>query len=164
MDIEGQKSPEQKNSGKKNPEIIYQAIRSWNESEIIDLYRAGGWWEMGWNPAGIAPLMRGSYLFIIALDTTTNQAVGMGRIIADGSSDGYIQDVAILHNYRGRGIGTTIVTLLRELGAALGLSWIGLIAAPEKENIYKRAGFSPMANYTPMNLDEERPNRYHDTQ
>ena len=164
MDTEGEKSPEQNNPEKKNPEIIYQAIRSWDESEIIDLYRAGGWWEMGWNPAGIAPLIRGSFLFIIALDTTTRQAVGMGRIIADGSSDGYIQDLAVHHNYRERGIGTTIASLLRTLGAALGLSWIGLIAAPGKENLYKRAGFSPMPHYTPMNLDEERPDRYHDTQ
>ncbi|MCZ9311776.1 MAG: GNAT family N-acetyltransferase [Methanocorpusculum sp.] len=164
MNREGEKSPEPRNPGKKHPEIVYRMIRSWNEAEIIDLYRAGGWWEMGWSPSGITPLIRGSFLFIIALDTTTDQAVGMGRIIADGSSDGYIQDVAVLHNYRERGIGTTIATLLHSLGAALGLSWIGLISAPGKENIYKRAGFSPMENYTPMNLNEERPNRYHDTQ
>lgn len=164
MDVEGEKTPEPENQGKKNPEIVYQAIRSWDESEIIDLYRAGGWWEMGWSPAGIAPLIRGSFLFIIALDTTMNQAVGMGRILADGSSDGYIQDVAVHHRYRERGIGTTIAILLRSLGAALGLSWIGLISAPGKENIYRYAGFSPMKNYTPMNLDGERPDRYHDTQ
>ena len=164
MDKEGEKSPEPEKPEKKNQGIVYRAIRNWNESEIIDLYRAGGWWEIGWNPAGIAPLIRGSFLFIIALDTTTGQTIGMGRIIADGSSDGYIQDVAVLHTYRERGIGTTIATLLRSLGTALGLSWIGLISAPGKENIYKRAGFSPTENYTPMNLDEERPNRYHDTQ
>jgi len=164
MEREGKKSFEQENPRKKHPEIVYRVIRSWDESEIIDLYRAGGWWEMGWSPSGIIPLMHGSFLFIIALDTITDQAVGMGRIIADGSSDGYIQDVAVHHKYRERGIGTMIATLLRSLGAALGLSWIGLISAPGKENIYKHAGFSPMENYTPMNLDEERPNRYHDTQ
>lgn len=164
METAGNKFSEQENPEKTNPEITYLAVRRWDDTEIIDLYRAGGWWEMGWSPAGIAPLMRGSFLFIIALDTITGHAVGMGRIIADGSSDGYIQDVVVHHNYRERGIGTTIATLLRRLGAALGLSWIGLISAPGKENIYKRAGFSPMENYTPMNLDEERPNRYHDTQ
>ncbi|HJJ99642.1 MAG TPA: GNAT family N-acetyltransferase [Methanocorpusculum sp.] len=119
---------------------------------------------MGYKPADITPMLHGSFLFLIALDTTTGQAVGMGKIISDGSSDGYIDDVVVLHNYRNRGIGTTIATLLSSLGAALGLSWIGLIAAPGKENIYKRAGFSPMENYTPMNLDEKRSNRYHGTQ
>jgi ribosomal protein S18 acetylase RimI-like enzyme len=148
----------------KQMKIVYRMIRSWDESEIIDLYRAGGWWEMGWNPSGILPMMRGSFLFIIALDTTTDQAVGMGRIIADGSSDGYIQDVVVHCNYRQCGIGTTIATLLCNLGTAFGLSWMGLISAPGEENIYKRAGFSLMEHYTPMNIDEERPNRYHDTQ
>ncbi|HJJ90332.1 MAG TPA: GNAT family N-acetyltransferase [Methanocorpusculum sp.] len=143
-----------------NREIVYRAIRNWNESEIVDIYRAGGWWEMGWDITNITSLIHGSFLFIIAIDVTTGHAIGMGRIIADGTSDGYIQDVAVLHHYRKRGIGTTIVTLLRSLGNALGLSWLGLISAPGKENIYKHAGFSIMKNYTPMNIDDERKNRY----
>ena len=101
MEMAGNKFSEQKNSEKQNPDITYLAVRSWDDTEIIDLYRAGGWWEMGWSPAGIAPLMRGSFLFIIALDTTTGHAVGMGRIIADGSSDGYIQDVVVHHTTTG---------------------------------------------------------------
>ncbi|MDR3102391.1 MAG: GNAT family N-acetyltransferase [Methanocalculaceae archaeon] len=149
---------------KNNQEIVYLAIRNWQASEIIDLYRAGGWWDMGWNPASIAPLIHDSFLFVIALDTLTDHAIGMGRIIADGSSDGYVQDIAVLHTYRERGIGTTIAVLLRSLGVALGLSWLGLISAPGKENLYKRAGFFPMENYTPMNLDEERSHGYHDAQ
>lgn len=152
MGKEGEKSPELEKPGKKNQGIAYRAIRNWSESEIIDLYRAVGWWEMGWKPEDIASMMHSSFLFIIALDTTTGRAIGMGRIIADGSSDGYIDDVAVLPTYRERGIGTTIATLLRSLGTALGLSWIGLISAPGKENIYKRAGFFPMENYTPMSL------------
>ncbi|HJJ89370.1 MAG TPA: GNAT family N-acetyltransferase [Methanocorpusculum sp.] len=143
-----------------NREIVYRAIRNWNESEIVDIYRAGGWWEMGWDITNITSLIHGSFLFIIAIDVTTGHAIGMGRIIADGTSDGYIQDVAVLHHYRKLGIGTTIVTLLRSLGNALGLSWLGLISAPGKENIYKHAGFSIMKNYTPMNIDDERKNRY----
>ena len=164
METAGNKFSEQENPEKTNPEITYLAVRRWDDTEIIDLYRAGGWWEMGWSPAGIAPLMRGSFLFIIPLDQPAGHAEEIGRINADGSSDRNIHDVVVQHNARERGISTTIAALLRRLGAALGLSWIVLISAPGKENIYKRAGFSPMENYTPMNLDEERPNRYHDTQ
>ena len=152
-----------------NPEknlqnITFALTTNWPADEIIELYRAGGWWEMGWNPNGIAPLMRGSYLYLIAIDTTTKSAVGMGRLIADGSSDAYFQDISVLPEYRTRGIGREIVRILRSLGKAYGLSWMGLIAAPEKENFYLHQGFSPMPDYTPMLLDEERPNRYHDTQ
>ncbi len=164
MDTEKENIQKYSESEKNQSEIRYLMIRNWNTAEILNLYRAGGWWEIGWNPDGIAPLIRGSFLFIIALDTATGCAVGMGRIIADGSSDGYIQDVAVLPDYRTRGIGSKLAELLRGIGLALGLSWLGLIAAPEAEGIYKRAGFSPMQHHTPMNLDQERPNRYHDTQ
>lgn len=152
------------NSEKNLQNITFALTTNWPADEIIELYRAGGWWEMGWNPNGIAPLMKGSYLFLIAIDTTSKSAVGMGRLIADGSSDAYFQDICVLPEYRVRGIGREIVRILRNLGKAYGLSWMGLIAAPEKENFYLRLGFSPMPAYTPMLLDEERPNRYHDTQ
>ncbi|MDR0438612.1 MAG: GNAT family N-acetyltransferase [Methanocalculaceae archaeon] len=164
MVIEIYYSFEQGNQKKKHEKISYRVIGSWDESEIIALYRAGGWWELGSNPQNIPLLIRGSFLFIIALDIDTDCAVGMGRIIADGFSDGYIQDVVVHHDYRENGIGTVIATLLRSLGLALGLSWMGLISVPGMENIYIRAGFSPMKNYIPMNLDEKRQNRYHDTQ
>ncbi|MDV0443042.1 GNAT family N-acetyltransferase [Methanorbis rubei] len=153
MDIEGENRQNQQ-------EIRYLMIRSWQAKEIIDLYRAGGWWDMGWNSESLAPLIRGSFLFIVALDTRTGNAIGMGRIIADSSSDGYIQDLVVLPGYRNLGIGSQIAKILRSLGQALGLSWLGLIAAPEAESIYKRAGFTPMERYTPMNLEQGN----HDTQ
>jgi GNAT superfamily N-acetyltransferase len=164
MEIERKKPFELGNHEKCCQKISYRVIRNWDESEIIDLYRAGGWWEMGLNPLNIPLLMHGSFLFVIALDTGTDHAVGMGRIISDGSSDGYIQDVVVHHDYRENGIGTAIVSLLRSLGLAFGLSWMGLISVPGEENFYKRAGFSPMKNHIPMNLDEKRSNRCHDTQ
>lgn len=151
------------NPGKNLQNITFALTTNWPVDQIIDLYRAGGWWEMGWNPAGIPPLMKGSFLFLIAIDTTTNSAAGMGRIIADGSSDGYFQDVCVLPDYRARGIGGEIIRILKTLGKSYGLSWMGLIAAPEKENFYQKQGFTSMPNFTPMLLEEERPNRYHDT-
>ena len=29
--------------------ITLTAVRAWDAEEVIDLYRAGGWWEMGWD-------------------------------------------------------------------------------------------------------------------
>lgn len=162
MQPEEEKTPNTQKPGNTTPEITYRAIRKWPDTEIIDLYRAGGWWEMGWDKTSITPLIRGSYLFIIALDTTTGRAIGMGRILSDGVSDGYIQDIVVLPNYRERGIATTIAHLLKNLSTASGITWIGLIAAPGRHSLYQRAGFSQMNNHTPMNLDHTP--SHHDTQ
>lgn len=133
--------------------ITLTSVRAWNADEIIDLYRAGGWWEMGWNKNQIAPILSGSYLVIIARDENNN-AIGMGRLISDGASDCYIQDVVVLPEYRARGLGSRIVAALKSFAKLSGHTWIGLISAPGKESFYERAGFSAMENYTPM-LKEE---------
>ena len=144
-------------SNENNPfpsqKIIYHIIRSWNESEIVELYRCGNWWDIGWNTTGITSIIQGSYIFVIAIDTSNNTAIGMGRLISDGVSDGYVQDVAVLSEYRNHGIGTTIATILRKTGQLMGLSWIGLISVPKKQNIYKKAGFNVMTDYLSMNIE-----------
>lgn len=130
-------------------DISIYPVYSWNTAEILELYRAGGWWDMGWDERLIPPILHGSFLFVVACDPQS-RAIGMGRIIADGASDGYIQDVVVFPEYRNQGIGSRIVSALRKLGTLYGLSWIGLISAPGKEEFYKRAGFNPMEKYTPM--------------
>lgn len=135
--------------------ITLSIIRSWNKSEILDLYRTGGWWEMGWNTDRIAQIIDGSFIFLVACDTR-NRAVGMGRIISDEVADGYVQDVVVFPEHRGRGIGERMAKTLKLLGSAYGLTWIGLVSAPGKESIYRRAGFSEMKNYTPMLFEHEK--------
>lgn len=134
--------------------ISIRAIRTWEKNEIIELYRAGGWWELGGNDADVANIIKESFIFVVALNENKN-AVGMGRIIADKTSDGYIQDVVVFPEYRNMHIGTRIVSTLKKLGELQGLKWMGLISAPGKENFYKRAGFSEMINYTPMLFEEK---------
>lgn len=152
---ETKKNKTEENISVTTDEITLSEVRSWNITEIVDLYRTGGWWDMGWSTDRIAQILQGSFIFIIAHDTQ-NRAVGMGRIIADGTADGYIQDVVVFPEYRGRGIGERIAATLRRLGSLHGLTWIGLISAPQKESIYLRAGFSEMKNYTPMLFENEK--------
>jgi spermidine synthase len=79
-----------------------------------------------------------------------NKVVGMGRAISDGVSDAYIQDVMVSKIYRHQGIATQITILLIEKLEADGIGWIGLIAEKGSAGFYRRLGFTPMANSTPM--------------
>ena len=73
--------------------IAVQLVRAWDGDEIANLYRAGGWWKEEYDPKELSRLILGSFLFVVASDLKTGRAVGMGRVIADGVSDGYIQDL-----------------------------------------------------------------------
>jgi GNAT superfamily N-acetyltransferase len=130
--------------------IEYRRVDSWNVEEIADLYRAGGWWNEEWKAEGIRPLIKGSLVFAVAIDKEISRAVGMGRLISDGASDGYIQDLVVLPRYRKKGVGGRLVSLLISEGKTRGLGWIGLIAEPGSGNFYQSLGFQPMQGHTPM--------------
>jgi GNAT superfamily N-acetyltransferase len=130
--------------------IAVQLVQAWDGDEIANLYRAGGWWKEEYDPKELSRLILGSFLFVIAEDLKTGRAVGMGRVIADGVSDGYIQDLVVLPEYRKTGIGARIVSVLVKKCVERGISWIGLIAEPGTENFYLPFGFHPMEGHTPL--------------
>jgi ribosomal protein S18 acetylase RimI-like enzyme len=79
----------------------------------------------------------------------------MGRILSDGVSDAYIQDLVVLPEYRGRGIGKELVQRLVAHCRKANLTWIALVAEPGTEGFYQSLGFTSMIGYVPMRL--ERP-------
>lgn len=129
--------------------IRVSLVQSWDNVEIVCLYKAGGWWKDTYDPAEIPRLINGSFAFVVASDTSRH-AIGMGRTISDGISDAYIQDLVILPEYRGRGIGTRILSVLINHCKQAGLSWIGLIAEPDSEEFYVPLGFERMPGHIPM--------------
>jgi GNAT superfamily N-acetyltransferase len=125
-------------------------VGSWDSSQIVALYRAGGWWKEDYDPAGIPALVSGSFLFAIAIDASTGVAVGMGRVISDGVSDGYIQDLVVLPEFRRCGIGRRIVIALVRGCRDRGLGWIGLVSQPGCEDFYSDLGFVRMEGFVPL--------------
>ena len=120
--------------------------------QIITLYRQAGWWE---NPQAdrdhVRRIVSGSHRFLVALEN--DELVGMGRVISDGESDAYIQDVTVKATCRKKGIGTQIVNRLVRNIEADGLKWIGLIAERNTHAFYERIGFKKMPNALPMLKD-----------
>ena len=130
-------------------------VDAWDINQIVALYRAGGWWKDQFDPAGIPALISGSFLFAVAVDGKTKIAVGMGRVISDGVSDGYIQDLVVLPEYRRSGIGKRIVTTLLDECRKRGLGWIGLVSQPGCEEFYSELGFKKMEGYSPLLFEGE---------
>ncbi|OPY29854.1 MAG: Acetyltransferase (GNAT) family protein [Methanocella sp. PtaU1.Bin125] len=131
-------------------DIEIRLVDGWNVEEIADLYRAGGWWKDTYEASGLVPLMKGSFAFAVAIDRKTSRLAGMGRVLSDGVSDGYIQDLVVLPAYRHAGIGSQLVTALVAACKARGVGWIGLIAEPGSEQFYETLGFRIMPGHVPM--------------
>lgn len=130
--------------------VDLHVVDAWDTEEIVDLYREGGWWQEEWDHQHLSALISGSFRFIVAIDSASGNAVGMGRVISDGASDGYIQDLVVRTEYRGLGIGSDILARLMEECRSAGLGWIGVIAEPGSDRIYRKAGFQEMSGHTPF--------------
>jgi len=128
-----------------------KAVTSWDTDEILALYRSAGWWHDGEDyPAEISGIIRGSLVFIVAVDRKSGKAVGMGRAISDGVSDAYIQDLVVLPGYRGRGIGKAILLRILEACRERGIGWIALIAEGGSGDFYRGLGFRVEEGDLPM--------------
>ncbi|MBU7007735.1 GNAT family N-acetyltransferase [Phosphitispora fastidiosa] len=77
-----------------------------------------------------------------------NRTIGMGRIIGDGALYFYIQDLIVLPECQGMGVGSAMLQRLMELletKTSEG-SFVGLMAARESEAFYKKFGFIERPN------------------
>ncbi len=137
--------------------ILYNIIKdadSRTVDDIIALYKSGGWWTDDSKPEIIPDMVKGSFLFLAATDNNGTM-VGMGRAISDGVSDAYIQDVVVLKELRGTGIGREIIKTLTQKCAKAGIMWIGLVAEPGTEAFYAPLGFRRLEGFTPLKYSME---------
>jgi GNAT superfamily N-acetyltransferase len=122
--------------------VEVQVVTAWDPEEIVSLYRSAGWWqEERDDPGEIGDLIRGSLVFVVAVDRRSGKAIGMGRAISDAVSDAYIQDMVVLPEYRGMGIGTAILRRILAVCRDRGIRWIALIAEGGSGDFYRGLGF-----------------------
>ena len=87
---------------------------------------------------------------VIAL--CNDEVIGMGRLVGDGVMYWYLQEIIVLPEFQGKGIGTRIVDRLLEYikdnttpGTFVS---IGLTAATGKDTFYEKFGFSKSLGMT----------------
>ncbi|MBN1165758.1 MAG: GNAT family N-acetyltransferase [Methanospirillaceae archaeon] len=124
-------------------------------ASVVLLYEEAGWWDSSWDSRCIRDIITSSYLFLVV--KREGELIGMGRLISDGVSDAYLQDIYVTSTARGLGIGTAIIEKLLNSCHEAGIEWIGLIAAPETEFFYRKFGFARMGGYTPMRYEGRLP-------
>ena len=115
-----------------------------NESEILDLYIDNNWSSYTKNPE---KLIKGITNSLDAFGAyIEDQLVGLIRTIGDQETIVYIQDVLILREYQGNGIGTKLVKLI--LDKYKDVRQI-ILSTDNKENLrnfYEPLGFKEYRN------------------
>ena len=75
-----------------------------------------------------------------------DQVVGMGRLVGDMYMICYIQEVVVLPEYQGKGIGKAIInkilTFISDCAIPATCVTAGLFAAKGKEELYEKFGFT----------------------
>lgn len=130
-----------------------ELIKEVTNDDFIALYKDAEWWHEDYESdiSFIEQIVKGSFLFAAAFDES-GKMIGMGRVLSDGCSDAYIQDVVVLQDHRKKGIGRAIIDFLVNELKERGIDWIGLIGEPGTESFYSHLGFKRLKDYIPMKL------------
>ncbi len=107
--------------------------------EYQRLRRAVGWSQVSDEAAG-AGLPRSLYSVCAV---RSGEVIGCGRVVGDGGLYFYIQDIMVLPEFQGQGIGHKLMdSVMRYIEArAMPGAFIGLMAAKGYAGFYERYGF-----------------------
>ncbi|WP_410513930.1 GNAT family N-acetyltransferase [Paenibacillus sp. BR2-3] len=102
------------------------------------------WGAVGWgniNKSMTEPSLAHSVYGLIVRHE--GKVIGMGRIVGDGVMYFYIQDVAVLPEFQGRGIGNIIMDQLLDYIRTHSYpgAFVGLFASHGNDSFYERYGF-----------------------
>lgn len=135
--------------------LTYRQLKAITGAEfaaLSALYRQAGWVAPEEDCEFIRRVTADSTVFLAVYDH--ERIIGMGRAISDGVSDAYIQDVAVLKDYRRQGIGGEIVRRIVAALEAKNIDWIALVGEPGTESFYRGLGFAAKPGFTLWKLEK----------
>ncbi|MEV0011945.1 GNAT family N-acetyltransferase [Streptomyces sp. NPDC051840] len=115
----------------------------------IDAARVHHWlstdayWAVGRTREQHDRMMTGSLNFG-AYDLASGEQAAYARVVTDRASFAWICDVYVDRSARGQGLGTRLVTAVRDELAPLGVRRF-MLATKDAHGVYERLGFAPLA-------------------
>lgn len=88
-------------------QFIIKEYSIYNKVEILNLYDSVGWSNYTSNPSMLSNAYKHSLKILGAYDA--DKLVGIIRVVGDGYSMVYIQDIIVLPDYQRKGIGTLLL-------------------------------------------------------
>ncbi|MGV9501846.1 GNAT family N-acetyltransferase [Streptomyces sp. NPDC003642] len=77
-------------------------------------------------------------------DTASGEQVAYARVVTDRATFAWLCDVYVAPSVRGKGVGTALVTAVREEVRSFGVRRV-LLATHDAHGVYEKIGFAPLA-------------------
>lgn len=114
-------------------------------SEILDLYNRVGWQAYTKDPAVLERAFEHSLLTLAAYDN--RNLIGLIRMVGDGETIVFIQDLLVHPAHQRKGIGTALIRAAAEQFRNVRQIQLTTDDSTKTVEFYKSLGFLPHANF-----------------
>ena len=113
--------------------------------DVLHLYQAVGWTNYTNQPQMLEQALSHSLVIYLALDG--DAVVGLIRLVGDGFSSVFVQDLIVLPTYQRQGIGSALMK--QALGDFKGAYQVQLVTEQTEKNVrfYRSIGFETLSTY-----------------
>lgn len=111
-----------------------------NLKQLINLYQSVGWTSYTEKPELLQQAVNNSLYVLGAFDH--DQLIGLIRVVGDGLTIIYIQDLLVLPAYQNQGIGSTLINKVRKEFRHVRQQVLLTMEEPETRAFYEKNGFS----------------------
>jgi len=116
-----------------------------NINDVLHLYQAVGWTNYSHQPQMLEKVLSNSLAIYLALDG--DAVVGLVRLVGDGFSLIFVQDLIVLPSYQRQGIGSTLMK--EALGDYKDAYQVQLVTEQTEKTLgfYRSLGFKTLSTY-----------------
>ena len=116
-----------------------------NINDVLHLYQAVGWTNYTHQPQMLEQALSHSLAIYLALDG--DAVVGLVRLIGDGFSSVFVQDLIVLPTYQRQGIGSALMK--EALGNYKDVYQVQLVTEQAEKTLgfYRSLGFESLSTY-----------------
>ncbi|WP_346846246.1 GNAT family N-acetyltransferase [uncultured Rothia sp.] len=117
-----------------------------SQRELLDLYNSVGWSSYAQNPERMVPMVENSWLVWTVYDD--GALVGLIRVVGDGLTIAYIQDLLIAPEYQRRGIASELLSRVVESVSEIRQVFISTDSQAGNQHVidfYLSRGFADIA-------------------
>jgi len=123
-----------------------------DDARAVAALLVGQYWTQSFSLDQLVRAQTGSAAWIVARDGSTGAVLASARAVSDRARFGYVLDVIVREDLRGRGFGRALMRLLLEHPALRDLCTIGL-RTRDAQSLYREFGFvEPQPRGTEMVL------------
>ena len=122
----------------------YSRCRAIGAAELIRLYDAVGWSSYTRRPEDFGPMIANAWLVVTAWDG--EELVGLVRVVGDGATIAYVQDLLVAPGHQRQGIARTLLELVVAETVHIRQTYISTDDAEWNSHVvglYRSLGFRP---------------------